>query len=45
MLAVKVDYSTGQATIGTGAGETVPREKILASLKAIGYSGEFADKP
>ncbi len=34
MLAVKVDYPTGKATIGTGAGETVPREKILASLKA-----------
>ena len=44
VLAVKVDYATRLATIGTERGRSVPREKILERLKAIGYSGEFLDE-
>lgn len=44
VLAVKVDYETKQATIGTTAGGDVPRDEILAALKSIGYHGQFADK-
>ena len=41
VLAVKVDYSTQSATVGTAADQSVPREAILAALKKISYSGEF----
>ena len=44
MLAVKVEYPSGEATIGTGAGEPVPEEEILAALDSIGYRGEFMDR-
>ena len=42
MLAVEVDYSTKKATVGTGAGQPVPRDAILAALREIDYTGEFA---
>ena len=41
VLAVKVDYSTQKATVGTAADQPVPREAILAALEKISYSGEF----
>lgn len=41
VLAVKVDYSTKSATVGTAADQSVPREAILAALEKISYSGEF----
>jgi hypothetical protein len=46
VLAVKVDYNTRTAVMGTRLGETVPREAILQALNSIGYSGQFreADK-
>ena len=34
--------STKKATIGTGAGQPVPRDAILAALREIDYTGEFA---
>ena len=43
MLAVKVDYSTGKATIGLEAGQPVPEKEIRAALKSIGYHGEFVE--
>ncbi len=42
VLAVEVDYSTKKATVGTGAGQPVPRDAILAALREIDYTGEFA---
>ena len=41
VLAVKVDYPSGQATIGTEAGTELSKQEILAALEAIGYRGEF----
>ena len=43
VLAVEVDYESGQATIGTAAGETIPRQAVLKELAAIKYSGEFIE--
>lgn len=45
VLAVKVDFATKQATIGTKAGSRVSTDEILAALKSIGYSGEFVEPP
>lgn len=45
VLAVKVDYETQFAVIGTGRNRPVPREQILESLKLIGYTGKFIDQP
>jgi hypothetical protein len=44
VLAVKVEYPSGMATIGTQAGAPVAREEILAALEAIGYRGEFTSR-
>jgi hypothetical protein len=41
VLAVKVDYQTGLATVGTDRGQDVPRSQILEALQGIGYRGEF----
>jgi hypothetical protein len=43
VLAVNVDYEKRLATVGTGRDQPVPREKILESLEAIGYRGEFLE--
>ena len=43
MLAVNVDYQKKLATIGTERDQPVPRDKILESLKVIGYVGKFAE--
>jgi len=43
VLAVNVDYKKGIAIIGTEPNRDVPHEKILNSLKAIGYHGKFVD--
>ena len=43
MLAVHVDYDRRLATIGTERDRPVPSEKILQSLKAIGYEGKFEE--
>jgi len=45
VLAVKVDFAKKQATIGTKSGSHVSTDEILASLKSIGYSGEFVEPP
>lgn len=41
MLAVKVEYPSGKATVGVKAGEPVDKEKILAALQSIGYRGKY----
>ncbi|MEK6238648.1 MAG: hypothetical protein N2C14_28345 [Planctomycetales bacterium] len=41
MLAVQVDYQSGQATIGTQSGAEVPKQEVLAALESIGYKGTF----
>jgi hypothetical protein len=41
VLAAKVDYETGQATIGIMRGAELPSEAIFSALKSIGYSGEL----
>ena len=41
VLAVKVDYESGQGTIGTKEGIAVSSIEILAQLEKIGYHGEF----
>ena len=43
VLAVKVDYRSQQAAIGTEAGSVVPKEQVLAALESIGYRGEFVE--
>ena len=43
MLAVEVDYPSGEAAIGVEAGKPVPKEEIRAALKLIGYHGEFVE--
>lgn len=43
VLAVAIDYPAERATIGTAPDQPVPREEILSSLKAIGFSGEFTE--
>jgi hypothetical protein len=44
VLAVEVDYESKQATIGTAAGEPVPKQQVLAALKSINYSGAFVGR-
>ena len=43
VLAVKLDYSTQTATVGTAPDQPVAREAILLSLKEVGFSGKFTD--
>ena len=43
VLAVEVDYPSGEAAIGVEAGKPVPKEEIRAALKLIGYHGEFVE--
>ena len=43
--AVKVDYSTGTATIGTDAGTPVKRQEIIDALAATNYRVEFIEQP
>jgi hypothetical protein len=43
VLAVKVDYKSRLATIGTKRDQPVPRAKMLQSLESIGYRGEFEE--
>ena len=43
VLAVEVDYPSGEAAIGIAAGKPVPKEEIRAALKSIGYHGEFVE--
>jgi copper chaperone CopZ len=45
VLAVKVDFETAQATIGTKAGSRISTDEILAALNLIGYRGEFVEPP
>jgi hypothetical protein len=40
VLAVKVNYATSLATIGTERGHPVPTESILDAIKSIGYSAK-----
>jgi copper chaperone CopZ len=40
VLAVKADYQTGTATVGTQPGTEVPTDKILAAIQSIGYRGQ-----
>ena len=40
---MNVDYDRGLATIGTERDRPVPSEKIIESLKAIGYTGTFEE--
>ncbi len=42
VLAVKVDYISGKATIGTKPGLPASKQDILAALESIGYRGEFS---
>ena len=44
VLAVKVDYTSGKATIGTKAGLPASKQEILAALESIGYRGRFRDE-
>ena len=43
VLAVEVDYPSGEAAIGVEAGKPVPKKEILAALKSIEYRGEFVE--
>ena len=40
---MNVDYEKRLATVGTDRDRPVPRERILESLQAIGYRGEFVE--
>jgi copper chaperone CopZ len=39
VLAVEVDYKSGEATVGSDICCPFPRDEILASIRAAGYSG------
>ena len=41
VLAVNVEYETQQATVGSAAGQPVPKRAILAALESIKYRGQF----
>lgn len=41
VLAVKVDYSSGRATIGMDQDQPATNHDVLAALKSIGYEGEI----
>ena len=43
--AVKVDYSTGTATIGTDAGTPVRQQEIIDALKSTRYRVVFEEEP
>ena len=43
--AVKVDYSTGTATIGTDAGTPVRKQEIIDALKSTRYRVVFEEEP
>jgi hypothetical protein len=43
VLAVEVDYPSGEAAIGVEADKPVPKEEIRAALKLHGYHGEFVE--
>lgn len=43
--AVKVNYSTRTATIGTDAGKPVQRQEIIDALAATPYRVEFIKQP
>ena len=45
VLAVKVDFQSGQATVGTKAGTATPTAEIVAALKGIGYRAEVIAQP
>ena len=45
VLAVKADYESGQATIGTEPGQHVAIDEFLAALESIGYHGELVEGP
>ena len=40
---MNVNYEARIATVGTDRDQPVAREKILESLQAIGYRGEFME--
>ena len=44
VLAVKVEYPSGLATIGTERNRPVPLDEIVASLKSIGYRGKLVEE-
>ena len=44
VLAVKVDYESEQATVGTAAGQPIPKQAILEALESISYRGEFVEE-
>jgi hypothetical protein len=44
VLAVKVEYPSGLATIGTKTGEPIAEDEVLAALESIGYRGEFTTR-
>jgi hypothetical protein len=45
VLAVKVDYETRLATVGTKPGSVVPTTEILAAIESLGYRGELFEQP
>lgn len=44
MLAVKIEYPSGLATIGTERGRAVPLKEIAASLQLIGYRANLIEE-
>ena len=45
VLAVEVDYETGEAVVGTELCCPVPRTEILTGLEQAGYHGTFTNTP
>lgn len=43
VLAVKANYETGEATVGTEQGQPLSLDEICAALKSIGYQGRLAE--
>lgn len=42
VLAVEVDYKSGEAVVGTEICCPIPKKEILAALQGAGYEGRFA---
>jgi copper chaperone CopZ len=45
VLAVKVDFEAGQATVGTKSGTAVSTNEILAAIESLGYRAEVVNQP
>lgn len=44
VLAVKIDYESGKATVGSTIGTQAPVDEIMRQLESLGYQGKILKK-